>query len=309
MATAEMRAGELLLNWLTYVNEGSWVGFRRALAALTPDDNDGGPTAGRMMSHMSDAAYAEFFVGGTDRWRTFAPLIGGLCTQGKAVLCGGRTSSLINVLAGLCERGAVGITAIELIDRPDRVMLEGTPEVLRGVAEGAGVPYVPNLAVALCARLTPMGLRLESASPGAAPTNWSQRSFDLGAMRWVDGFLPDTAYEYRPRRGRPRHYVRGPRHRLVQLDRHEAIYAAALMNSVAILSYDASHGTLAVPWGAPLPDALARAATACAGMPAVEANGRSVYGDVPSEVAGVLMLAAGQRPPEPGWLRREHGAC
>jgi hypothetical protein len=60
--------------------------------------------------------------------------------------------------------------------------------------------------------------------------------------------------------------------------------------------------------GAPLPEAMARAAAACSGAPAALEDNRLVYGGVPPAVAGVLMLAAGLRPPEPHWLPEERSA-
>ena len=304
-----MTKGELLLNWLTHVSEGSWATFRRGLFALEAEDDDDAATARRMRSHLSEMAHVEFFIDGSNRWRTFAPLLSGLSQPPQAVMCGGRTPRLVQALARSCETNGCTIEASEVTDGPDRISVVGPPGALRRAAQGAALSYVGDLASALSSELAPMTAVLGSAPAGAAPTNWSLRSFDLRELRWVDGLLPDTAYEYRSRHGGLRHYVRGPGRALLSLDRRMAVYAAAHMNRIPLLSYDAGHRKLMVPKGAPLPDTYARVAAACAGAPGVEEGGQIIYGDVPPRVAGVLMLAAGQRPPEPNWMAGDPSAC
>lgn len=303
-----MTNGELLLNWLTHIREGSWATFRRALTAIDAEDEEPAATARRIRTKLSEMAHVQFFIGGSNRWRTFAPLLGGLCEPSCAVLSGGRTPRLVDALLRSCEKEGCRIESAGVLDGPDSIKVAGAPESVGPAARGAGLSYVPDLARALCSALEPIPAVLRSAPPGAAPTNWSVRSFDLGAMRWVDGLLPDTAYEYGSRHGGLRHYVRGPGHALLLVDRHSAVYAAAYMNRVALLSYEEGPKRLIVPRGAPMPDAMARAAAACLGAPATQEDGRLVYGGVPPAVAGALMVAAGQRPPEPNWLSEQRMA-
>lgn len=303
-----MTNGDLLLHWLTHVREGSWPTFRRALTAVDPEDEEPGTTARRMRTRLSEMAHVDFFVGGSNRWRTFAPLLGGLCEPSCAVLGGGRTPHLVEALVGSCEKEGCRIEVSEVPDGPDSIRVTGPPEAVAPATDSVGVTYVPNFARALCSVVEQIPAVIGSAPPSAAPTNWSVRSFDLEAMRWVEGLLPDTAYEYRSRHGGLRHYVRGPRRALLQVDRDSAVYAAAYMNRIALLSYEEGPKRLAVPSGAPMPDAMARVAAACLGAPAAHEDGRLVYGGVPTAVAGSLMVAAGQRPPEPNWLSEERRA-
>jgi hypothetical protein len=168
-----------------------------------------------------------------------------------------------------------------------------------------GVRYVVDLAGALAAEVEPVSSALGRAAPAAPPINWSVRSFDLVGLDWVDGLLPDTAYEYRSRYGQRKHLVRGSRRTLLQLDRRNAVYAAASLHRVPLLVYDERSRTLSVPRTAPMPEAMARTAAACAGAAATEHNGRLVYSGVPAGLARVLMVAAGQRAPEPRRLPGE----
>jgi hypothetical protein len=300
--------GELLLHWLTHVREGSWSTFRRALSAVEAAGDDPGPTAVRMSARLSERAHVEFFVDGGNRWRTFAPLLGGLCEPSTAVLTGGRTPRLVDALARSCEQEGGRIEVREMPEGPDMIRVAGPQETIRRVATGAGLHNVPALASALCAALEPITAALGSAIPGAPPINWSVRSFDLEALRWVDELLPHTAYEYRSRHGGLRHYVRGAKHMLLELDRRNAVYAAAYLNRVGLISYEEEERRLIVPRGAPLPEATARAVAACSGDPAAEEYGRIIYGSVPPAIAGVVLTTAGQRPPEPHWMSEQRSA-
>jgi len=60
-----------------------------------------------------------------------------------------------------------------------------------------------------------------------------------------------------------------------------------------------------VPWGVPLPEAMARVAASCSGLPATAHEGRLAYDGVPAVIASVLMAATGQRPLDPHWLSEE----
>jgi hypothetical protein len=291
---------------MTYVREGSWTSFRRALAAVEVDDETAVST-GRITTRLSEMAHARFFIDGGNRWHVFAPLLGGLSETSQAVLSGGRTPRLVDELTRSCKTEGCDLRIAESPDGPDSIHVTGRLENLARAARGAGIHYLPHFARTLCAQLRPIAGVLSSAAPGAPPTNWSVRSFDLQAFRWVDGLLPDAAYEYRSRHGGLRHFVRGPMHALLELDRRQSVYAAAYLNRVALVSYDQEQRTLSVPRGAPFPEAMARAAASCSGTPALEHDNRLVYRDVPSSVAGVLMAASGQRPPKPRWLSNERG--
>lgn len=304
-----MKSGELLLQWLTHVREGSWNMFRRAQSAVdAPEDEDDAARTRRMRVCLSDMGHVEFFIGGGNRWRTFAPLLGGVGETTCAVLSGGRTDRLIESLANSSGNEGCHVEASEVTDGPDSIQVIGPAESFGRVAAGAGLRYVPDLALAVCAAVEPIESVLASAASGAAPTNWSVRSFDLGSLRWVDGLLPNAAYEYSSRYGARRYYVRGPRAALLRLDKRKAVYAAAHLNRVPLISYDEQERRLVVPRGAPLPDEMARAAAACRGALAAVEYGQLMYDGVPPAVAGVLMVAAGQRPPEPHWISKRRSA-
>ena len=129
-----MTKGELLLYWLTHVREGSWPSFRRALQAVEAGDEQLINVV-RMRSQLSELAHVEFFISGTNRWQTFAPLLGGLCgSSGVAALCGGRTPRLVETLARSCDREGCLINVSEAPDSPDQIQVAGSPEAVSRVA-------------------------------------------------------------------------------------------------------------------------------------------------------------------------------
>lgn len=304
-----MKRGELLLQWLTHVGEGSWNTFRRALSAVyAPEDDHDPALARRMRACLSDLGHVQFFIAGGNRWRTFAPLLGGVRETTRAVLSGGRNDRLIESLAQASGNQGCHVESSEVTDGLDSIQVVGPAESFGRVAEGAGLRYVSDLVLALCADVEPIESVLASATSGAAPANWSVRSFDLGLLSWVDGLLPHAAYEYSSRYGARRYYVRGPKASLLRLDKRKAVYAAAHLNRVPLLSYDEREHRLVVPMGAPLPDEMARAAAASRGALAAVEFGHFVYEGVRPTVAGVLMVAAGQPPPEPYWISKRRRA-
>ena len=93
----------------------------------------------RMRSQLSELAHVEFFISGTDRWQTFAPLLGGLCgSSGVAALCGGRTPRLVETLARSCDREGCLINVSEAPDSPDQIQVAGSPEAVSRVARDQG---------------------------------------------------------------------------------------------------------------------------------------------------------------------------
>lgn len=296
-------SGELLLYWLSHMGEGSWVSFVRAHSELQPPTDERAAYArSKLRRALSELGHAEFFVGGGTRWRVFQPAIGLSPEAGTAALIGGRTPKVLNNVLSSAEHFQCDVDVRLDEWGPDRVLLNGTKESVERSAQASGVRYIPDLALALAAEVAPVVALLDDPTPAAAPRNWSVRSFNLANFNWEDELLPDTAYEYRSRHAPLRHYVRVGRGLLLETERRHAVYLAAHLHRVRLISYDEQARILAAPRTAPLPEAMARVAAACSATPARENGGMLTYALVSPAVAGAVMGAAGQPPPESHWL-------
>lgn len=290
---------DILLHWMTHVEEGSWGGFRSAVAKLVGTDANTSDLRRRLRIALSDLGHADFFVEGSQRWRILPPVLAGLaCPPGAAVLAGGRTPRLA---AGLAD--AVAARACRVViggdgDRPASIRFEGPQDALAAAAAEVGIPYVSGFAITLCAAIVPVPVQLERAAAEAALANWSVRSFDLDSLRWVEGLRSRSACEFQSRYGRRRFYLHSRGGRLLRLPKREAVYASAMLRDLKLAEYDSATVTLSTPAAAPLPEAYSRAACLCAGMPADFDGGRLLYNNVAPDVAAVLLVAAGQ--PFPG---------
>src|SRR5437588_448192 len=95
---------DLLLYWMTQLGEGSWEAFRDAVKGLAPSDRDTDALVRRLRLQLSDLGHADFFLGGSRRWRVAAPVLAGLAMRtDAAILCGGRTPHLTNALTAWAE--------------------------------------------------------------------------------------------------------------------------------------------------------------------------------------------------------------
>lgn len=291
---------DVLLHWMTHLGEGSWDGFKDAVSRLAAQEQDNLQVD--LRSHISDMAYAEFFVDGSRRWRVFPPVLAELSPRlGAAVLCGGRTPQLTRTLVSAAETAGCHVASEQTSDAPTTIRVTGSLANLDHSANAVGVRFVRGYSELLSRRVKPVYELLERAIEQSAPTNWSVRSFDFDSMSLVDGYRPNSACECSPRRGLPRWYVHTRHGRLRAMPKREAVYAAAMLRGVTLLRYDFENERLMAPARVPPPEPSCRAACLCAGRRGRMDGGLIVFDDVPPAVAGVLCVAAGQ--PHPGLAR------
>lgn len=290
---------EVLLHWMTHTQDGSWSAFRGAITKLAGGDAEPDALARGLRIFLSDLGHADFFVGGSQRWRVRPPALAGLPQPGScAVLTGGRTPKLLADLVQGTDAHGCRLVSDPADDRPAIVRVEGEPRGMSAAAAAAGIPFVESFASVLCGSIDPIARLVETAPVEEGPANWSVRSFDFDSLTWVEGLRVRSACEFRSRYGPARYYLHTRRGRLLRLPKRESVYAAATVRGVSVAAYDASSSTLSVPASAPLPELYARAACLCAGAPSVFQQGRLCYPSVPRDVAAVLLVAAGQPYPE-----------
>jgi hypothetical protein len=288
---------DVLLHWMTHLGEGSWEAFQDAVTRLAPEDADSNDLVVALRFHLSDLAHVDFFTGGSRRWRVLRPVLAGLAQSGAAILCGGRTPRLHEALARASHDAGCAMSLEGSDRRPTILRITGATSALREIAAEVGVGFFYRFSQTLSAELQPLFKVFEDLPVETAPTNWSVKSFDFGSMTVVDGLRRNSACEYSPRHGIPRWYVHTRRGRLKLMPKREAIYAAAMLQGISLLSYDPTARRLFAPAKAPPPESYSRVACLCSGHRPVFKGGLLIFEDVPPSVGTVLCVTAGQ--PEP----------
>ncbi len=292
---------ELLLEWMTHVGSGRWSAFRDAAAELSgAEDDELQRLCRNLRVTLSDLGHADFFVEGTSRWHVRRPALLGLVSREGAVLGGGRTRRLVGSLTEAASEAGIATTLADLGGGVSQVQVAAPPAQLADLARALGIEYVPAATNAITSRLTPVRRLLEHAPARSEPMNWAVRSWSFDAKEWVDGRLRKTAREYSSRHGARRYMVDVGHGELREIEKREAIYAAALLRSWRILDYDAAERRLRVPRSAPLPDLHARAACLAGGNLPEPSEGFLAFGEVPPDAASVLFVLLGQGHPLQG---------
>ena len=298
---------DLLLTWMTHVGEGSWTGFRKATEEIVEAERDSLDLCRSLRVGLSDLGFADFFIDGTQKWRTLPPVLGGLAARkDAAALYGSRTPYLVEGLKNAAKTLGVRFEAEALQDCPTSFRVVGEIHIIASIADRIGVVYEPDNAERVAERVHSIPCALEAATVEPAPLNWKARSFSIDECTWVDGLLPNAACEFTPTHGHSRYYVRRKSGKLFRWPKRESLYAAAMLKGVRLLEYESDSMKLSAPLFAPMPEPYARAACLCACRPAQIINGRFVYGEVTPHVASLLMVSAGQ--PHPGVVDLAKGA-
>ena len=286
-----------LLHWMAHLGQGTWAGFKRAVAWLAEPESDVVVEARRLRTRFSDLAFAEFFVDGTDRWRSFRPLLVWSSHQpNEAFLCGARTARIVEDLRVAADESRCKFFELVVDSSFTTVKLHGTQKQVATAALAARIPFESEIGSRLANDLIPIEDLLRQARRRAPPRSWDVRSFDFGPMRWIDGRSPDTVNEYTSPY-EERLYFLETDDEAIELPKREAIFAAAAWQRMRVLRYEAGSKELLTPWSVPLPEPYARAACVAAGRASVVRGDCIVYERVPPQLAAVLLVGLGQLPP------------
>jgi len=299
---------DLLLSWMTLTGEGAWATFRNAVQELAGPDADLSRISRTLRITLSDLGFADFFIEDTQRWKILPPVLGGLagkrCVAG---MFGARTPIILESLKATAENLGCEIRWETPRDSPVLIRIKGGMSELAAIANEVGVVFETNLAAAVVQVLRPVPHTLEYAPVEPAPLNWKVQSFDFKTCSWTEGLRAHSACEYTPTYGPPKYFVHVKRGKLLKISKRESLYAAAMLNGIALIRYEATDRRLSVPLFAPLPALYSRAACLCSGQLGSVVDGRIIYNEIPSDMAAFLMVAAGQPHPSvksaPGGLK------
>ncbi len=293
---------DALLEWMTHLGSGRWGAYREAVAELSGSkDVELQDLCRTLRIVLSDLGHADFFVDGTRRWKIRKPALLGLQpSSGQAVLGGGRARHLVDAVSTAARAAGLDLSTADAGVGLSQVRVTGTALELSDVAVAAHIEYIPAASAFVASQLTPIREALGNAPMQEEPFNWTVRSWSFEAMGWAKGRLPKTAREYSNRYGVRRYMVEVRRGRLCEINKREAVFAAALLRRARITSYRADKQVLEVPLTAPLPDPFARAACLASGRISAVSGGRLRFQEVPPEAAAVLLVSLGQRHPLEG---------
>jgi hypothetical protein len=289
---------DLLLYWMTHTNEGSWAGFRKAISELMPDANDQNGLARQLRVTLSDLSHANFFIDGSQRWCVLPAMLAGLAIDDSAaVLCGSRTPELLHLLESAAHGLGCQFSQTASADGPSLIEVRGHTSDIQRVAAQAQITFVPRASYHLLRTVNPIVSQIENAPHDQQPFNWDVESFDLRALAWVNGLLPNAACRFTPRYGSPKFLLHRKHRTFLQMAKRDTVYASASIRGVELLTYSADGSVLTAPLAAPIPEKLARIACLCTGaQPRIERRALA-YSGVPFDIASAVLVAAGQSHP------------
>jgi hypothetical protein len=289
--------GDVLLHWLSHLDEGPWSKFRSAVSEMAASSGDEDKKRLSLLNRLSELGHIDFFIENSRRWRVAAPTLVGLCgVEGTAVLSGARSSRIIGLLKESAEKHGCQFEVHSIPYLPSRVELKGTDEQLGAAARACRMIFKPRFAEMLCRKLPPItGVVGQFRDE---PVNWHVHSFDLQSCSWVADKLLNAARMYKSSYGENRYFVCDQQNRLMSKPKREAVYVSASLQGVSIAVYDLKQQTLAMPATALLPVAYMRVACLSSGEPPNIQGRRIVFKKVAPTVGAALLVLAGQ--PHPG---------
>ena len=290
--------GELLLEWMTHIGTGSWPRLRETIRILCEPDDDIDAVVRATRSALSEFGHAIF--DDDNHWTMHRPMLYTRPTrQDRSIWLGARTYrhlETVRELVSVCDATFESKT----VEKLPHIVIDADADVLADIASAAGLTFVPNLTEHLASRLEPIQAMIERADAVAAPINWSARSFDPDAGRWIDGVRRGTVVEFTSPYNEKRWLFERRRHEWVQVLRRVGIYAACALSGTEAARYDVVQAELHVRPFAPLPSDAGRVAVICSGEPE-RRNGWAIYRGVPLQIASAILVSLNIRHPGIRW--------
>jgi hypothetical protein len=292
-----MKANQLLY-WMSHLGDGTWESFTNAVTELAePNEKQEDKLPDlirRTRFRFSDIGSVDFSTEKRRRWRVVEPLLASFSEKPeRAILCGGRSPTLIELLKSATNAND-GIFEIEQrLSLPDNIVLTANVELLNRIACSCRINRSIDFADESIRRSAPINAQLDRAPSGNLMLGWKRQYFDLDSKRWISTPVLRSACECVSQYGRRMTFLQISRKKTVVMPRREAIYAAAMLAGISIVSYDAS-GIFRVPMHAALPEAYARLLCVSSGSIGTIEDGTVCYGPVPPRIARLVMASLGQ---------------
>jgi hypothetical protein len=248
---------------------------------------------------FSDLGIAEFFVGGSERWRVFEPLlVTSTHAPTEALLTGARTPHLLKRLREASKQ--LGCRYVEVVPQGEprfsNVKLIGTKAP--AVADACAIRFVADVGRALISQLPRLFDVLSCSQRESIPNGWTTRMFDFSSNHWRPGIAERTAVEAVSPYDERRYYLRDSAGVPLVVPKRMALYAAAYLQGARIAGYDRHSRALWCTAFAPLPEPYARAACLVGTRASVLMDRRFIYENVPPQLASIMLAGLQQQRPE-----------
>lgn len=256
----------LLLQYLSEIESGSWAQFRQALEYLADEEDElFRSVTARQLSMLG---HVEFAFNNDLRWFICQPTLAWLPCQDelKAVLCGKRIEPLINNLQKYAQELGCSIEMHSQKEGPDAIFVTvPSSNVGEKLASSVGIKSEPQAAERIAHCLPTLADYVRLCPEVAEPIGYKMKRFDIMISRWIE--VEDTSvlglYRYEYYRPEYRLKLNG---RCLKVPRNAGLFLLLQHHGRSVLRYDSENLTLNVPVHPRLPVLFARAVTLCSGF-------------------------------------------
>jgi hypothetical protein len=292
-----MKANQLLY-WMSHLGDGTWESFKNAVGELAePDEKQEDKLQDlvrRTRFRFSDIGSVDFSTEKRRRWQVIEPLLASFAEKPEsAILCGGRSPALVDQLQSAANANQCKFESGPRLSLPDNIVLTASADLLNRIAFSCRINRSIDFADETIRRFVPISAQLARAASGDTMIGWKRQYFDLHSKQWTAAPVLRSVCECISQYGRRMTFLQVSRKKIVVMPRREAIYAAAMLAGVPIVSYDDT-GVFRVPMHAALPEAFARLMCISSGNIGTIEDGTVCYSPVPHRIARLVMASLGQ---------------
>ncbi len=261
---------DLLLEYLSAVESGSWQSFRQAVnVAAESDYREEAPRklASIVAENLAALGHIEFAFDGTLDWETAPATIAGAPSlgDGHGVLCGGRTNKLVESVMASAQDLKVELSMTQQRLAPSAVVIRAKDNsTLEQLASRIKLRFEPDAGTRLGMCLPSLASMRASAPLASLPSGFPVKQFDVEALDWVpvDQAQGDGSYWFECYR--PEYRVVSNRNSS-KVSRSVAIFAALAHARKHVIQYLSAEKELVIPSNARLPVLHLRVLVLCSG--------------------------------------------
>lgn len=174
------------LEWMSFRRDGKVGDLVGAFPSI--------PNGRRFVENLVTLGHAEWTA--FDSWRAAPPTLAGLPAgpSAGAILCGARTSGVLQSLGHACDSAGATLNVEEFADLPARIVITSDdPDVVAEAARRSGIPFQPRAALALLGCTPSVREWPREPIPMIEGKVDTVRRFSKSRMGWVPSTLEEAA--------------------------------------------------------------------------------------------------------------------